>query len=222
MSIRSSPSLAPVALLTAAALLLGGCTKEESAPAGAQGGGDDRTLQKLRAEVDRVNQGGHSTPGPEATRGDPNANLAGLAAGLDEAAEQRLRLPESNNTVHVDSLAVKLTGLESSHSVKGSGKVSLTTEELFLRVQMVTQNVGAAPLTLDLGGAKVMGASGQEVLLARDAQAVAGTRPLRRTWAPEERTDVVLLFELPPSVLREDGLHLVLQGSGGDVRIPLR
>jgi hypothetical protein len=221
VSPRSSPSLASVALLTAAALLMGGCTKEESAP-GAQGGGDDRTLQKLRAEVDRVNQGGHPTQGPESTRGDPNANLAGLAAGLDESAERKLPLPEANNTVHVEALAVKLTGLESSHSVKGSGKVSLTTEELFLRVQLVTQNVGATPLTLDLGGAKVAGAGGQEVPLARDAQAVVGTRPLRRTWAPEERTDVVLLFEVPPSVLREDGLHLVLQGSGGDVRIPLR
>lgn len=221
MSPRSSPSLAPVALLTAAALLLGGCTKEESAP-DAMGAGDDRTLRKLRAEVDRVNQGGPTAPGPGSTRGDPNANLAGLAAGLDESAERRLPLPGANSTVHVDTLAVKLTGLESSHSVKGAGKVSLTTEELFLRVQLVTQNVGAAPLTLDLGGAKVAGAEGQEVPVARDAQAVVGTRPLRRTWAPQERADVVLLFELPPAFLREDGLHLVMQGSGGDVRIPLR
>ncbi|MFP2926778.1 hypothetical protein ACLESO_16575 [Pyxidicoccus sp. 3LG] len=221
MNPRSSPSLTPVALLTAAALLLGGCTKEESAPT-APGGGDDRTLRKLREEVDRVNQGGRPTQGPESTRGDPNANLAGLAAGLDEAAERQLALPADNSTVHVDTLAVKLTGLESSHSVKGSGKVSLTTEELFFRVQLITQNVGAAPLSLDLDGAKVVGATGQQYTVARDAQAVAGTRPLRRSWAPEERSDVVLLFELPPAALREDGLQLVLQGSGGDVRIPLR
>ncbi|MCP3142705.1 hypothetical protein [Pyxidicoccus xibeiensis] len=220
MSPRSSPSLASVAVLSAA-LLWGGCTKEESAPA-ALGGGDDRTLRKLREEVDRVNQGGRPTQGPESTRGDPNANLAGLAAGLGESAERKLSLPESNSTVHVDTVAVKLTGLDSSHSVKGSGKVSLTTEELFLRVQLVAQNVGAAPLPLDLDGAKVVGAAGQEYPVARDAQVVAGTRPLRRTWAPEERSDVVLLFELPPAALREDGLHLVLQGSGGDVRIPLR
>lgn len=217
----SSPSLAPAALLTAAALLLGGCTKEESAQ-GAGGAGDDRTLQKLRAEVDRVNQGGHPTRGPESTRGDPNAQLAGLAAGLGESAESTLKLPEPNATVHVDTLAVKLTGLESSHSVKGSGKVGLTTEDLFLRVKLITQNVGAAPLTLDLDGARVVGAGDSPYPLARDAQLVAGTRPLRRTWAPEERTDVVLLFELPPAALREDGLHLMLQGSGGDVRIPLR
>nr|WP_211193792.1 hypothetical protein [Pyxidicoccus fallax] len=200
---------------------MGGCTKEEATP-GALGAGDDRTLQKLRAEVDRVNQGGRPSQGPEATRGDPNANLAGLAAGLDESGERQLELPASNATVHVDALAVKLTGLDAAHSVKGSGKVGLTTEDLFLRVRLVTQNVGAAPLTLDLDGAKVVGADGQQYTLARDAQVVAGTRPLRRTWAPEERTDVVLLFELPPAALRDDGLHLALQRSGGDVRIPLR
>jgi hypothetical protein len=210
-----------VALLAAAALLWGGCTKEESTP-GAQGAGEDRTLRKLRQEVDRVNQGGPATRGPEATRGDPNANLAGLAAGLDESGERRLSLPEPNATVHVDTLAVKLAGLESSHSVRGSGKVALTTEELFLRVRLVAQNVGAAPVTVDLDGAKVVGADGPPYALARDAQVVAGTRPLRRTWAPEERTELALLFELPPTALREGGLHLVLQGSGGDVRIPLR
>ena len=105
MILRSSPSLAPAALLTAAALLLGGCTKEESAR-GAGGGGDDWTLQKLRAEVDRVNQGGHPSQGPESTRGDPNAQLAGLAAGLDESSERQRSLPERNDTVPVDTRAV--------------------------------------------------------------------------------------------------------------------
>lgn len=218
MSPRSSPRLV---LLVAAALLWGGCTKEEAAPE-APPAGEDRTLQKLRQEVDRVNQGGRPAQGPGATRGDPNANLAGLAAGLDESAEQVLPLPSPNDTVHVDTVAVKLTGLKSSHSVKGSGKVGLTTEDLFFRVQLVTQNVGAAPATLDMDGAKVVDAQGQEYPLARDAQVVAGTRPLRRTWAAEERTDVALFFELPPAALREGGLHLVLQGSGGDVRIALR
>ena len=221
MSPRPCRFLAPVALLSAAALLWGGCTKEEAAPGGMPAG-DDRTLQKLRQEVDRVNQGGRPAQGPGPTRGAPNANLAGLAAGLDESSEQALPLPGQNDTVHVDTVAVKLTGLMASHSVRGSGKVGLTSEDLFLRVQLVTQNVGAAPASLDWDGAKVADAQGQDYALARDAQAVAGTRPLRRTWAPEERTDVALFFELPPAALREGGLHLVLQGSGGDVRIPLR
>ncbi len=210
---------AAVTLLTAA-LFLGGC-KEESVPE-YPGAGDDRTLQKLRQEVDRVNQGGRPSQGPEATRGDPNANLAGLAAGLNVPTERTWELPAPNEAVRVDALSVKLAGLESSHSVKGSGKVSVTSEDLFFRVQLLTHNLGSTPTTLDLDDAKLVGAGGQSHAVARDAQAVAGTRPLRRTWAPDERTDVVLLFELPPEALRDEGLHLLLQGSGGDARIPLK
>ncbi|WP_338864164.1 hypothetical protein [Myxococcus stipitatus] len=186
------------------------------------GTAEERTLQKLRQEVDRVNKGGRPATGPEAARGAQNAQLAGLAAGLDEAVPRQLGVPESNETVHVDTVAVKLTALESSHSVKGSGKMGVTSEELFLRVQLITQNVGPKPATLDLESAKVVDAQGASYALARDAQALAGTRPLRRTWALEERADVILFFELPPPVLREGALHLVLQGTGGEVRIPLR
>ncbi|NTX00567.1 hypothetical protein HUA74_00560 [Myxococcus sp. CA051A] len=221
MSARASLVLAPVARLLAAALLIGGCTKEEPSSE-ALGTADERTLQKLRQEVDRVNQGGRQAHGPEATRGAPNAQLAGLAAGLEEAAPRQLGVPEGNATVHVDSVAVKLTGLESSHSAKGSGKMSVTTEELFLRVQFVTQNVGPKPVTLDLESVTVVDAQGASYVLARDAQVLAGTRPLRRTWAPEERADIILLFELPPPALREGALHLIMQGTGGEVRIPLR
>lgn len=217
MNHRASASVA----LLAATLVLGGC-KEESVPDYA-GTGDDRTLQKLRQEVDRVNQGGRPSQGPEATRGDPNANLAGLAAGINDAPTERTwELPSPNDSARLETLSVKLTGMEASHSVKGSGKVSLTSEDLFFRVQLLTQNLGGAPLTLDLDGAKLFGDEGQSYAVARDAQSIGGTRPLRRTWAPDERTDVVLLFELPPEALRDDGLHLLLQGSGGDVRIPLK
>ncbi|MBZ4394585.1 hypothetical protein VZQ01_29590 [Myxococcus faecalis] len=221
MSPRVRLALVSVTQLLAVALLSGGCTKEEPA-SGALGTADERTLQKLRQEVDRVNQGGRPTPGPESTRGDPNAQLAGLAAGLDDAAPRRLELPESNATVHVDTVAVKLTGLESSHSVKGSGKLSMTTEELFLRVQLVTQNVGPAPVTMDWDAARVVGAREATYGIARDAQVLAGTRPLRRTWALEERSDVILMFELPPPALKEGDLQLVIPGTGGEVRIPLR
>ncbi|WP_342375778.1 hypothetical protein NVS55_31430 [Myxococcus stipitatus] len=221
MSPRASTALSPAARLLAAALLWGGCTKEETPPE-AMGTAEERTLQKLRQEVDRVNQGGRPATGPEAARGAPNEQLAGLAAGLDEAVPKKLGVPEPNETVHVDTVAMKLTALESSHSVKGSGKMGVTSEDLFLRVQLISQNVGPKPASLDLDSAKVVDAKGASYPLARDAQALAGTRPLRRTWALEERSDVILLFELPPPVLREGALHLVLQGTGGEVRIPLR
>jgi hypothetical protein len=57
--------------------------------------------------------------------------------------------------------------------------------------------------------------------VARDAQIAAGTRQLQRTWAPDERSDVVLFFEIPPSAL-ESGLTLVLPATSGDVRLALR
>ncbi|MBE4749809.1 DUF4352 domain-containing protein [Corallococcus sp. ZKHCc1 1396] len=206
-----------------AALLLGGCTQDASTPESGQEASGN-TLQKLRAEADRVRKGGAPSARPEAEP-EQEARLAGLAAGMGETAPSKLRLPAPNDTVHVDTVAMKLTGLESSHTVKGSsGKtgLGLTTEDLFLRVELVTQNVGKAPASLSLAGAWLTDAKGQTYPLARDAQAVAGTRPLPATWAPEQRTEVVLLFELPPEAVQDDGLALVVKGTGGDVRIPLR
>jgi hypothetical protein len=206
-------SLSPLLL---AAALAWGCTKEEAPPQ------EDRTLAKLRAEADRVGKGGAPSAPPSRTTApaDPNATLADLATTDADGAERPLRLPEPNDTKHVDTVAVKLTGLLSSHSVKG-GKLSLTTEELFLRVQLVAQNVGAAPAAVPLEGARLVDAEGKEHAVARDAQIAAGTRDLRHTWAPEERTEVVLFFEVPPSALGS-GLTLVLPATSGDVRLALQ
>ncbi|RKG95273.1 hypothetical protein [Corallococcus carmarthensis] len=212
-------------LFLTAALLLGGCSKEASTPEEGQEA-EARTLQKLRAEADRVKQGGTAATRPQPAQREPEeSKLAGLAAGMGDNGPRKLRLPERNDTVHVDTVAMKVTGLEASHSVKGgSGKVGLglTTEELFLRVELITQNVGGMPAPLTLDGAKVTDAKGQTYPLARDAQAVAGTKPLPTTWAPAQRTELVLLFEVPPDAVQDDGLALVVRGSGGDVRIPLR
>lgn len=210
MSRRASASW----MLLAAALAWG-CEKEEPRT-------EDRTIAKLRAEQNRVGKGG--TPSGPPTRlttppPDPNANLAGLATA-DDGEARKLKLPDPNDTKHVDTVAVKLVALESSHSVKG-GKLSLTTEELFLRVQLVAQNVGAAPAPLALDGARLVDAAGKEYPVARDAQIAAGTRELTHTWGPQERAEVVLFFEIPPPAL-DSGLTLVLPASSGDVRLPLR
>ncbi|RKH23012.1 hypothetical protein D7Y13_35065 [Corallococcus praedator] len=207
----------PLAFLTAA-LLLGGCTKDSSTP---ESEATANTLQKLRAEADRVKKGGAASARPEPET-DKESRLAGLAAGMGDSGPSKLRLPARNDTVHVDTVAMKLTGLESSHSVRGRSGLGLTTEDLFLRVELVTQNVGTVPAPLSLDGAWLADAKGQTYALARDAQAVAGTRPLPTTWAPEQRTDVVLMFELPPEAVQDEGLALVVKGAGGDVRIPLR
>jgi hypothetical protein len=202
-----------------AVALTWGCTKEEAPPSQ-----EDRTLAKLRAEAERVDRGGAPSAGPNKTPApseDPNATLAGLATGEVGTNEQKLRLPEPNDTAHMDSLAVKLTRLESSQAVQGSGKVGLATEDRVLRVELVAQTVGKAPATVALDGVRVVDAAGMEFRVARDAQIVGGTRELRRTWAPAERTDVVLLFELPPASIGE-GLTLVLPSNSGDVRLALQ
>jgi hypothetical protein len=211
---RVRARLAPL-LLTAA--LVGGCPKEEAAPS------EDRTLSKLRAEADRVGRGGTPSRGPGAPSApeDPNAALAGLASGQDYAEKQKLFPPEPNETLHVGTVAVKLLGLEASHGVQGSGKVALTTEELFLRVQLVTQNVGPQATSLPLDAVKLVDPAGQLYAVARDVQIVAGTRPLQRTWNPDERSELILFFEVPPSALGA-GLTLVLPSPSGDVRLPLQ
>jgi hypothetical protein len=211
MSRRSSPS--PLLLVAA---LAWGCTKDEPPPP------EDRTLAKLRAEADRVEKGGAPSgpPNRAVPPTDPNATLADLATNGPAATEQKLRIPEPNDTKHVDTLAVKLTALQTSHSVKGE-KLSLTTEELFLRVQLVAQNVGTAPAVVALGGARLVDGEAKEYPVARDAQIAAGTRELQRTWAPEERADLVLIFEIPSSALGS-GLALMLPATRGDVRLQLR
>lgn len=215
---RAGTSLS--ALLLAVALAWsGGCTKEEAPPPQ-----EDRTLAKLRAEAERVDRGGAPSGPPNkglAPQENPNATLAGIASGEAGLAEEKLRLPEKNDTVHLGPLALKLMKLEATQSMQGSGKVGLATEDRFLRVELIAQNVGKAPAEVTLDGARVVDAAGKEFGVARDVQIVGGTRQLRRTWAPEERTEVVLLFELPPSSIGE-GLTLVLPATSGDVRLALQ
>jgi hypothetical protein len=215
-----SPYVRGLAALLCAAALLEGCKKEEpAAPV------EDRTLAKLREEVDRVNQGGAPSGPPTDNSTDPNARLAGLATGQEEEEAKTLSLPSPNATVHADTLAVKLTGLESLHSLRGSGKVGLTTGELFLRVQLIAQNVGtdpSQPAHVAFSAARVVDAAGKDYPIAQDAQTLAGTRKLNRTWEQDQRDSLILLFEVPPSAIAP-GLTLLLPTSSGeDVRLPLQ
>ncbi|MFZ5469784.1 MAG: hypothetical protein ACOZIN_10135 [Myxococcota bacterium] len=194
------PSWRALALVPAA---LCGC------PAGQPAPDDERLLRKLKEESERLAAAG--TP-------DPNEELARLAARGDR--ERARRLPQANPTVHLGTVAVKLVGVSSSHSIS-AGKLTLTTEATFLRVTLLAQNVGAGPTTLDFSFTRLEH-EGQEVEMAHDAQRAAGTRPLHRTFPPDERSEIVLFFELPRG--ERGGWTLVLPagvGGMGDVRIPL-
>lgn len=200
-------------MLLCAAALLGGCKKEEPAT------GDDRTLEKLRQEVDRVNQGGAPSAAPG--EDDPNARLADLAAGQGQEQARTYALP-SKETVKADTLALQPTGLESLHSLRGSGQVALTTGELFLLVKLDAENAGEKPVHVALSTARLVDAGGKEYPLAHDAQTVGGTRKLDRTWEQAQRDALVLVFEVPPAAIAPGLSLLIPTSSGEDARIPLR
>ncbi|KFA93539.1 hypothetical protein [Archangium violaceum] len=209
-----SPSPRGLAVLFCAAALLGGCKKEEQpAPT------EDRTLERLRQEVDRVNQGGAPTAAPDET--DPNSRLAGLAAGQDQERPRTYALP-SKGKVKVDTLTLRPTGLESLHSLRGTGKVALTTDELFLRVTLDAENVGPRSVYVPFSTARVVDAGGNEYPLARDAQTLAGTRTLDHTWESAQSESMDLLFEVPPAAIGPGMSLLIPTSSGESARIPLQ
>ncbi|MFL5356823.1 hypothetical protein [Archangium sp.] len=210
-----SPTARGLAALLCAAALLEGCKKEEPAPVT-----EDRTLEKLRQEVDRVNQGGAPSTAPGAPE-DPNARLAGLATGHEADQARTYSLP-SKEAVKVDGLSLQPTALESLHSLSGTGKVSLTTTDLFVRVKLEAQNTGGAPVNVPLSQARLVDAEGKEYPITSDAQTVGGTRKLDHSWEREQHESLVLLFEAPPAAMAP-GLALLIPTSGGEnARIPLQ
>lgn len=211
-----SPHARGLAALLCTAALLGGCTKEEPAPTQSE----DRTLAKLRQEVDRVNQGGAPAAPPNVPE-DPNARLAGLAAG-HEADEARTYALPSKDVVKVDTLALQPAALEAVHSLSGTGKVALTTPELFVRVKLEAENTGPQLVNVPFSAARLVDAEGKEYPIARDAQTVGGTRKLDHSWEHQQRESLVLLFEAPPAAMAP-GLALLIPTRGGeDARIPLQ
>ena len=198
-----------LAVLVTALLL--GCPSQKPSAEQAE---EDRTLMKLKqAQGDP----GRGPPSREA----PNEKLADLAAkgSTDEAGPRPL--PAKNETVHLGSVALKLTSVSTSPIVKG-GKLSLSTDQLFLIVRLMAQNVGEREQELDLTTSSVK-VKDTELSLARDAQRVAGTRELSLKLGPGEsqRAELILVFEVAPELLGA-GMVLSLKSPGVDpVTLPL-
>lgn len=218
MSRARRPLAAVVAVAAVAAFApLGACNRD----GGGQGDPPpmDRTLAKLKEAAERGDSAARPPPAVE----DPNAALAEAATGERADEPTELRLPANNATVRLGSVAFKLVKLEASRAVRG-GKLSLATDERFLRVELVGQNTGEASVSLDLGFARVVDGRQGEWALARDVQRMAGTKELAAPLPAGERRSYVLFFEIPRGGPRE-GWSLVLPagvGSGNeDVRIPL-
>ncbi|HEX4620051.1 MAG TPA: hypothetical protein VH208_00665 [Myxococcaceae bacterium] len=207
---RRSGTVIIVALGCAAA----GCPKDEP-PA------DDRALRILKAERDRQANGGAPVQPRPATAPaeDPNARLAEIVSGKE--GEKKLPVPANTQTVHVGTLAVKLVDLSTAHTA-GGGRVQLSTEQLFLKVHLITQNVGEKPASFDFSYALVE-ADKHPYPIARDVTRAAGTRDLKHEYGVNDRQEVDLYFEVPPEALGA-GSALVLPaaiGGSEDLRIAL-
>ncbi len=203
-----------------ATLLLGlavaGCRREEAPP-------EDRTLARLRAEVDRANAGGAVIGAPNQTQ-DPNANLAALAVGAAEGgSEGPWTLPPDGVRAQLGPIALRLVAASTSHQVQ-SAKMSLTSEELFLQVKLGAHNAGSEPVPFSIEQATVS-AGDRSWPLARDALFLISTRKVGFDLAPGESRELLLVFEVPVAGVKAPTLELALPqpaGGNGDVRLRLK
>jgi len=206
-----------LASLLCASTLLGGC-KDQPEPEPTT----DRTLEQLRLEVERVNKGGAPAAPPDAPV-DPNERLAQLAAAQDAEAPKRFSVVSRKAVPVNDGFEVRPAGLEAMHTLRGTSRLSLTTEEYFVRLTLEARNTGQEPASLGLSNARLVDEAGNEYAIARDAQNVGGTRQLDLIQVEsEQKQSLVLIFEVPESALAP-GLTLLIPTRGGpDARVPLQ
>jgi len=209
------------AVLALWVLAVTGCREQEDSPSPSP---EDRTLARLREEVDRVNAGGPVVGSPNQTE-DPNAQLAALAVGMEEGRgeEGPLSLPREGSDGRLGPVRLRLTSAETSHQVK-SAKMSLTSEELFLQLRLTARNEGQELQPFSIEQASV--STGERSWpLARDALFLISTRKVGFDLAPGEVRELVLVFEVPPAAVKAPTLVLTLpqpQGGNGDVRLRVK
>jgi hypothetical protein len=191
--------------LVVTALLLSGCPKDKDEtqfdPA------NDRTLQKLKAEQERLAKAGAPK---QVTPKDEDPLSAAIAAPIKS---ESLGIPAG---VEADLGPVTLTLIEVQQSqTAGSGKVSLTTGDRFLRVTLDAK--ARDTVELDLSGALLV-KDEQEFHLARDVQRAAKGSSLITRVSPGGSEKLTLYFEVPPEVISK-GLKIIL--THGESRVEL-
>jgi hypothetical protein len=183
------------ALTVTLALLGAGCPKGGEGP-----NENDRLLAKLQAEKDRQAKEGVDPGPPRPDLSNPAFNTGedplAKTAAEPENPVKTLKLPEKID-FQAGKLTVRLNGAETTQSISG-GKVKLSTNEQFLRVDLKVKALEAAEF--DFSAASVQ--AGEEVFpIARDVQRVVGTRNLARPLGLGEGVETVLMFELPEAAL---------------------
>jgi hypothetical protein len=188
-----------------AVLLLAAC--DRSRPPPDLSPEEARTLQRLKEEL------AQQQPPEE----DPNANL--VKAALTPPAETRQTHPiPKQPRASLGGVTLEVVALTSSHMVEGA-KMSIATEDRFLRVQLAVKNAGKRAAAVDLGRAALVGEGERTWGLARDVQRLAGTRELAAELAGGESRDFVLFFEVPDDAFGGgDALRAALPNLERDLR----
>jgi len=195
------------ALIACAALLLAGCPKEESAPPM-----DDRLLEKLKAEQERLAQGGQPGGPPRAAQADD----ALARAVTNDAAPRELSLPAQASITHA-GVTVSAVSARAMQKVF-AGKVALSTGDTFLELVLEVQ-AEAAGTPVDFTAAKLaLGPDSWEV--AGDVQRSTKAGPLKIA-AGSAPTRVTVYFE-PETRALSKGLTLVLPFGQDTVELPLQ
>ena len=183
-------------------LLLCGCPKKEQP----EFDPNDRLLQKMKEEQERLAR----TRAPVAEP-DPLAEIA-ARPGKPET----LGIP-SGVAADLGPVSLTLVEVQQSQTV-GSGKVSLSTTDKFLKVTL--DATSKKQLDLDLSGA-TLAIDDHVIRVARDAQRAARGSELLAQFNEGEHRQLVLYFEAPDEMIRK-GLKIILTTTESRVELPLQ
>ncbi|MDP1822960.1 MAG: hypothetical protein Q8L48_06955 [Archangium sp.] len=183
-------------------LLLCGCPKKDEP----EFDPNDRLLQKMRAEQERLAKAPPKQPEP-----DPLAEIVARPS-----KPEALGIP-AGVSADLGPVSLTLVEVEQAQTV-GGGKVSLSTTERFLKVTL--DAVSTKDVDLDLSGA-TLSFEDRSVPIARDAQRAAKGSPLMTKLDAGSRSKLVLFFEAPDEMIRK-GLKIILTTPESRVELALQ
>ncbi len=182
-------------------LLLSGCPKNEP-----DFDPNDRLLQKMKEEQDRLAR----TRAP-VVEPDPLAEIAARPS-----KPETLGIPQGV-AADLGPVSLRLLEVQQSQTV-GSGKVSLSTTDKFLKVTL--DATSKKRLDLDLSGA-TLALGDTTVRVARDAQRAARGSELLAQFNEGEHRQLILYFEANDEMIRK-GLKIILTTGESRVELPLQ
>lgn len=188
-------------------LLFTACPKDE--PQQPTFSPDDRLLQKLKAEQERLGnerkkkvEEAEQDPLTKVLTGDSKPDFLGIPKGVAGA---------------LGDVGFELVEVQRSQTVSGR-KVSLSTPDRFLRVTL--DATAEKKTTIDFTGAQLVNGD-KTAGIARDVQRLGNGTPLSTEFHVHALTRVVLFFEAPDEMIGK-GLKLVLATDTSRVELPLQ